>query len=114
MRNNLTPLRPSIRFAPYPPQDIDGFIPHVAETFAAAGSRGATVHECGTVDALVFEAWVECNLCPTLGSFERGEPRSVVVMDNASIHGGSRVRELIEATGAVLVMAAPYSPDLNP
>jgi len=105
-----TPPRARCLFA----QDINGFIPNVSETFAAAGSRGSTAHESGTVDASVFEAWVLCNLCPTLGNFELGEPRSVVVMDNASIHCGSKVREMIEATGAVLIMSAPYSPDLNP
>ena len=57
---------------------------------------------------------MQCKLCPVLGNFERGEAHSVVVMDNVSIHCGPRVREMIETTGAVLVMTAPYSPDLNP
>jgi len=68
----------------------------------------------GTVDREYFELWVEHNLVPVLGNFEKGEPRSVVVLDNCSIHGGGRVQALIEDAGAVVVWTAPYSPDLNP
>jgi hypothetical protein len=68
----------------------------------------------GTVNQERFLAYVRNDLCPTLGSFLGGEPRSVVVMDNATVHKDPRVVELIEARGAILIWSAAYSPDLNP
>lgn len=50
----------------------------------------------------------------TLGRYDRGEPQSIVVMDNASTHMDSKVSHMIRATGAYLLYTAPYSPDLNP
>ena len=51
---------------------------------------------------------------PVLGNYSRGEKRSIVVLDNASIHHSKRVVELIEGAGAYIIYSAPYSPDLNP
>lgn len=62
----------------------------------------------GAVDGIVFKAYVEQLLCPTL---IKGD---VVVMDNLSAHKVSGVRELIESRGAKLVFLPPYSPDMNP
>ena len=52
----------------------------------------------GTIDKDRFSMWVEEKLVPTLGNYALGEPRSVVIMDNGTIHAG--VRELIEGAGA--------------
>jgi transposase len=41
-------------------------------------------------------------------------PRSVVVMDNASIHSKARVTELMQAVGARVLFLQPYSPSFNP
>jgi transposase len=62
----------------------------------------------GAVNADVFEAFVAQVLVPKLGVGD------VVVMDNLSSHKRRRVRELIEAAGAVAIFLPPYSPDLNP
>lgn len=62
----------------------------------------------GSINAAVFEAYVEQALAPTL------RPGQVVVMDNLSAHKGDRVRELIEQHGCELLYLPPYSPDLNP
>jgi transposase len=62
----------------------------------------------GATTSVVFEAYVEQVLAPTL---RKGQ---VVVMDNLSAHKGERVRELIEERGCELLYLPSYSPDLNP
>ena len=58
--------------------------------------------------SLVFFAWVTQDLLPKL-------PESaVVVMDNASFHKRSDIRQAILEAGHVLEYLPPYSPDLNP
>jgi hypothetical protein len=68
----------------------------------------------GTVDRDRFVQYVRTSLCPCLGSFVKGEPRSIVVMDNASTHMDPRVRAAIREAGAILIYLPPYSPELNP
>ena len=68
----------------------------------------------GTVDSEKFLEWVKQSLCPTLGRYAYSEPRSIVVMDNASTHMTWEVGEAIRETGAYLLYTALYSPDLNP
>ena len=52
--------------------------------------------------------WLRDHLCPKLRAGQ------VVIMDNAPWHKGVDIRQMIEATGAELIMLPPYSPDLNP
>jgi transposase len=59
----------------------------------------------GATTSVVFEAYVEQVLAPTL---RKGQ---VVVMDNLSAHKGERVRELIEERGCELMYLPSYSPD---
>jgi hypothetical protein len=40
----------------------------------------------GTVNKQVFIDWLTLQILPFLGNFEKGEPRSIVILDNASIH----------------------------
>ena len=68
----------------------------------------------GTVNGEKFVHFVERTLLPQLLPFNGMNPRSVVVMDNASIHHVGEVIELIESTGALIEFLPPYSPDLNP
>jgi transposase len=60
------------------------------------------------INAASFTAWVEQQLCPTLG---KGD---IVIMDNLSSHKKPAVRAAIRARGARLLFLPPYSPDLNP
>ena len=61
----------------------------------------------GYCNTLLMEAWVEQILVPEL------KPHQVVVMDNASFHKSSRIRELIEQAECKLLFLPPYSPDFN-
>ena len=92
--------------------NINGFIPAVCHTVLCDEllDEGAA----GTVDAEYILYWVQEYLCPVLGRYEFGEPRSVVFMDNAGTHMNEEVQNAILGTGAVLIYAAPYSPFLNP
>ena len=65
-----------------------------------------TVEEATT--ALVFEAYVEHVLAPSL---RKGQ---VVLIDNLGAHRPKRVGELIEERGCELVYLLAYSPDYNP
>jgi transposase len=62
----------------------------------------------GATTAVVFEAYVEKVLAPSL---KEGQ---IAVMDNLGAHRPKRVRELIEERGAKLLYLPSYSPDLNP
>lgn len=62
----------------------------------------------GTADTELFTCWLEQFLVPEL------KPRQVIIMDNASIHKGNKVREIIENAGCYLIYLPPYSPDFNP
>jgi transposase len=65
----------------------------------------------GSTDSAVFEDFVE-QLLPLCGRWP--EPKSVLVMDNATIHYTERVEEMCRDAGVKLVYLPPYSPDLNP
>ena len=97
--------------------DFDGFVTeacplirrdiHEAEFTTLEGSAGTVTQER-------FLRFVKEDLCPVLGRFEHSEKRSIVLMDNASVHMLPEVKEAIHACGAYLMYTAPYSPDLNP
>ena len=73
-----------------------------------------TSPDCGTVDTERFLQYVNDRLIPTLALRALGEPRRIVVLDNASIHKDVRIQNAIEAAGAEVIWTAAYSPDLNP
>ena len=94
--------------------DINGFVSAACGRVRRKRRPNDTDPTRGTVDQERFYEYVVGTLVPTLGSYANGEPRSVVVMDNATVHKDPRVRVAIEAAGAVLIWNAAYSPDLNP
>lgn len=69
---------------------------------------GACMMIEGAVNARTFEAYVEHILAPSLSAGQ------IVVLDNLSVHKGSRVRQLIEARGCELLFLPAYSPDYSP
>ena len=67
----------------------------------------------GTVNGDIFDNIVDKCLLPCLMPFNGINPRSVVVMDNASIHHVDKIRDLIEQKAkAILCFLPPYSPGL--
>ena len=65
----------------------------------------------GNVNGDIFLQFVQRCLLNKIQPFDA---RSVVVLDNASIHRVDAVVELITAAGALVQFLPPYSPDLNP
>ena len=58
--------------------------------------------------------YLESTLIPVMGNFFRGEPNSVLIIDNASIHNHNAIINMVEAAGGKVIFTARYSPDLNP
>ena len=65
----------------------------------------------GSTDSAVFEDFIE-QLLPHCGRWP--EPKSVLVMDNASFHHTERLEQMCCDAGVKLMYLPPYSPDLNP
>lgn len=65
----------------------------------------------GSTDDDVFEDFLE-ELLQWCGRWP--QPKSVLIMDNASFHRTARVEDLCAEAGVVLMYLAPYSLDLNP
>lgn len=61
----------------------------------------------GTCHTALVEIWVQQCLVGQL------QPGQVVLMDNASFHKATAIREAIEQAGCTLLFLPPYSPDLN-
>ncbi len=61
----------------------------------------------GYCDSALVELWMQEFLIPQL------KPGQVVVLDNASFHKSTRLRESIEQAGCKVLFLPPYSPDLN-
>lgn len=69
-----------------------------------AEGMGPSMAVIGSTTKVVFEAYVERVLAPSL------LPGRVVVLDNLGAHRGERVRELVEARGCELLFLPAYSP----
>lgn len=65
----------------------------------------------GSTDATVFEDFI-AQLLQHCGRWP--EPKSVLVMDNASFHHSESIAQMCAEAGVKLVYLPPYSPDLNP
>ncbi len=77
-------------------------------TSMSVEGMGSSLAVTGSVNAAVFEAYLEEVLLPDLN------PGQIVIMDNLSAHKSEKVRELIEAVGCEVLYLPPYSPDYNP
>ena len=62
----------------------------------------------GTCNRDIFETYLEKVLVPNL---QKGQ---TLIMDNASIHKGGCIAQIIARAQCKLLYLPPYSPDLNP
>ena len=71
-------------------------------------SAQATMLIEGSVDTVVFNAYCEQVLRPTLKAGD------VIVLDNLGAHRASRIEEIVAQCGARVIWLPPYSPDFSP
>jgi transposase len=64
----------------------------------------------GSTDSVVFEDYIE-QLLPHCGRWP--EPKSVLVMDNASFYHTERLEQMCCDAGVKLMHLPPYPPDLR-
>jgi transposase len=76
----------------------------------ALASEGmvATVGKLGAMKRIDVERFLEFNLLPKLPT------GSVLVWDNATIHKGGRIAEIVAKAGCFILYLSPYSPDFSP
>lgn len=95
------------------------FIDERYSLLAAFDSSGFLMNVCEIVDVTQdatitqdkFLTWFERNLRPYLGDFSLKEERSIVVLDNASVHGRiGMIEQLVKHLGTRIILLPPYSP----
>lgn len=105
------------RYSILPALTIDGiYLDSITPSFPyLTVSVGIITHDIvhGSVNSHRFLDFLREQVIPLTNPYPG--PRSVIVMDNCSIHHAAAVRELIEdEAGCKLVYLPPYSPDFNP
>ena len=76
-------------------------------TIGVGGAQATMIIE-GSVDTLVFNAYCQEVLRPTLRAGD------VLVLDNLGAHRASRIEEIAKQCGARVIWLPPYSPDFSP
>jgi transposase len=84
--------------------------PRNTTTLASLSTHGIgpTIVMNGSLTRAVFETYIQDVLGPTL---RQGQ---VIVLDNAKVHHGGRIAELLAARGCGVLYLPPYSPDFSP
>ena len=67
-----------------------------------------------TVNGEAFLNFLTGTLIPEMMPYDGSNPRSILVMDNCSIHHVQEVADYLQSVGIPLIYLPPYSPDLNP
>ena len=85
-------------------------------------ARGKRINAISAITAgLVSAENVECifdfvrsSIIPNMLPFDGANARSILIMDNASVHHITELVELLRQAGILVFFLPPYSPDLNP
>ena len=68
----------------------------------------------GTVNSETFYDFVRGDLLPNLQPYDGTNERSVLIMDNCSIHHVENITSLFEEVRVLLLFLPPYNPDYMP
>ena len=68
----------------------------------------------GSVNGVKFLEFVRGTLIPVMMPFDGVNPRSILVMDNCTIHHVNEVESILLQAAIVVLFLPPYSPDFNP
>jgi transposase len=109
--NYRAPFNMDIRYTLIGAADCFGFVQHMCEVVM---HHVDGKEESNNMNGDKFVEYITNKVAPCLGSFAEEEAHSIVIMDNCSIHMRFEVAELIQASGAVILYSAPYSPELIP
>jgi transposase len=83
---------------------------HILPAYAQDGIMLRRVYQ-GSTNSDLFEDFI-AQLLHHCGRYP--EPKSVIIMDNASWHYSEKILQMCRDAGVVLEFLPPYSPDFNP
>ena len=83
---------------------------------AAISQEGVVATELvsGSVNRVIFFDFVRSVLIQEMIPFDGVNPRSILIMDNCSVHHVDEVKSVLQQAGIVTLYLPPYSPDFNP
>ena len=67
-----------------------------------------------TVNGETFFDFLRGTLIPNMLPFNGSNPRSILLLDNCSVHHSREVKDLLDRAGILVFFLPPFSPDLNP
>ena len=68
----------------------------------------------GSVNSDTFIDFIRGSLIPNMQQYDGMASRSIVTLDNCSVHHVPEVEQHFNEAGIVVIFLPPYSPDLNP
>ena len=93
--------------------DINGFVVEACSVVMRERGDNDTDLCRGTIGKERFKLWVKEKLIPVLGFYDLEQPRSLVLIDNATVHHDNEIVHMIRAAGEEFFLS-PFSPDFKP
>ena len=89
---------------------------HRISAIAAITTDGVSSYELtrDSVNGDKFLDFVRGSLIPNMNPFDGINSKSIVVMDNCSVHHTQDVRDELQSAGVLVIYLPPYSPDYMP